>query len=674
MAIHVLVVNAQLSFVVNLKKGLERAGAYEVHPFTAADTALDYLRYHPQDVALLDFNLPDLAGVALVERVRALQRDLPIIISPKMSTDVLNRLGVQGTTDVPISARDLIPLLLSAMKQMATLAAHIEETESLALTRPDTSPITVDPSVFQEGKALPTTEPDISSLDSVLVKIGGFEGGETLEFVLTDHPEKVLTILDEAERPPAEPSILERLAAEEPPMPDFEDSGTIGDLRLGMTDSNLHEVLKILRPAEPAPRRLPPLPPVDEETAEHESSTEIPAQTILETTLDESTPIEALLEQAGIDEPEFLLEVPPEYTTPTTEAAQSQPVLDPQTLETDRYSRPMPRFPIEEEPALPPDDETGVFDPREAQELEMDFERLAAFEPRPALANGDVSAPMVIPTSGDEDPLLARLALHLTQSSLELTAEATVLARDGQIVSYAGTLPREEIEDLRAVIADDWQANLNEARVRFITFASSGKDYMLYSRRTDGGYTLSMIFSGTTPLRVIRRQGQRLIDALYAVPEPAVAENNIVETPAPAPVVQAAIVETPAAEPSTKAVIKPAVAVTPYTYLWLLRDPKEALSTEAMHGITQGLRQQMAGLGWETRTLQVAEDYVYLVVDAPDETPPPDIVRDLKRRAALLVEDDADPSVLWADSYLVVTPGRELTTEEIQQFIAFERM
>ena len=57
--------------------------------------------------------------------------------------------------------------------------------------------------------------------------------------------------------------------------------------------------------------------------------------------------------------------------------------------------------------------------------------------------------------------------------------------------------------------------------------------------------------------------------------------------------------------------------------------------------------------------------------------PPPEIIRDLKRRSAQIAAA-LDPSLpaseLWADSYLVVTSGQSLDDEEIQQFINFQRM
>jgi REP element-mobilizing transposase RayT len=158
-----------------------------------------------------------------------------------------------------------------------------------------------------------------------------------------------------------------------------------------------------------------------------------------------------------------------------------------------------------------------------------------------------------------------------------------------------------------------------------------------------------------TPLRDIRRQGKRLVDALLTVPE--------------AP--PKTIPELPIAEPVDD------VVRTPFAYVWVLRDAKAHLDDAASQAIIAGLNIQMREKQWDIQTLQVHEDYVYLLADVPGEDPAYQIIRDLKRRSAEIAHAQNSSFVsdgLWADSYLVVTPGRELDTEEIQQFISFERM
>lgn len=327
---------------------------------------------------------------------------------------------------------------------------------------------------------------------------------------------------------------------------------------------------------------------------------------------------------------------------------------------------------------IAPQDTEGLWHDLPEQDFNTQFEMMAAFEVHgeTGVASGALYAEMPVeppaqpaepappeppapvpePASAEE-AYLAQLALSLTEASLELTAEATLLARDKQIVAYAGRMPVEEIEELRETIADDWDAAPGEARIRFITAPGSGRDYMLFSRRTEDDFALSLIFAGTTPLRDIRRQGKRLVDALLSVPEPEVAPK-----PPPAP---------PMVESSEVA------TRTPYACVWLLRDPNAHLDPAVSQAVTAGLNVQMREQGWTIQTLQVHEDYVYLLADIPGETPAYQIVRDLKHRSAEIAHAQ-NPTYtdngLWADSYLVVTPGRELDIEEIQQFINFERM
>jgi REP element-mobilizing transposase RayT len=197
---------------------------------------------------------------------------------------------------------------------------------------------------------------------------------------------------------------------------------------------------------------------------------------------------------------------------------------------------------------------------------------------------------------------------------------------------------------------------------------------MLYSLKTDEGFTLSLIFAGTTPLRVIRRQGQRLATALQAVPD------ELVEEMPPAPAVEDVPPPVTAEEaPAAVEVRKPpeVKVLTAFTYVWLLRDPDLRLSQAAAQAIHAGLSIQLGELGWRIKALHAGEDNVYLLADVPGDAPAQQIVRDLKRRSADIAHAQnptLDPTTLWADSYFVLTPGRELDMDEIAEFINFERM
>jgi CheY-like chemotaxis protein/REP element-mobilizing transposase RayT len=317
-------------------------------------------------------------------------------------------------------------------------------------------------------------------------------------------------------------------------------------------------------------------------------------------------------------------------------------------------------FPAEETIASEP----GEFDWGEAAPIPE-----TAFEPPAEVAEPIAEAPVA-----SDDARIAQLALNLTQASLELTAEATLLTSQGEVVASAGHLAPEDLEELSRIIANDWEAHDEGARIRYINLPSSGRDYMLYSLKTDEGFTLSLIFAGTTPLRIIRRQGQRLAGALQAVPEESVEEAQaapLMEAIAP----PAAVEETPL----PVAVRQPpeVKVLTAYTYVWILRDPNMQLSQSAQQAIHAGLSVQLGEVGWRVKARQVAEDHVYLLADVPGDTPAQQIVRELKRRSAEIARAQnptLDAASLWADSYFVLTPGRELDMDEIAEFINFERM
>jgi DNA-binding NarL/FixJ family response regulator/REP element-mobilizing transposase RayT len=625
-----------------------------------------------------------------------------------------------------------------------------------------------------------------------------------MDFVFTSGMDSLLREIEKTKTGPLppEPSTLQKLAEEEPPMPTLDEGGTVSDLMLGVSDRGFRNVLAMLRgeefddleasgaseqsvsreeayaaffgavtgreslpeeqedPAQIRSRqRAADVPHFDfdavEDTADDDATV---AQVILKTALDDTAlpggfsinrlmsdienrlsmhkfnirPLPSWDMDTGafrtatdpeIKEPPFLPEeLPPgeevsalpelgntttSFTGRTTrpspatlEATESEPEEVSTARDSADYLQPtMPTAPgdlpeadfnltestseapavlpeapeLETEYDLSPQETPEAVEPVAYDTWDMppaEVPEMAPVEDMPAPAEeawsealveeiweAEPEAP-VVEAGPQEDAYIAQLALHLTQVSLELSAEGTLLTRDGEIVGYAGHLLQEDAMELNQAVANDWDANPEGARVRFITLPSSGKEYMLYSIRTENNLTLSMIFAGSTPLRVIRQQGQRLAQALESVPE-------VVEEP-------------PAPEPPPAAAIVPApdVPIATYAYLWMLHDPDGPLDENARQAISAGLTKQLRERGWIVNSLQVEEDYVYLLADVPGETPSQEVMRDLKQRSADLVHavnPDVEADRLWADGYFILTPGRALAVEEIQEFINFQR-
>lgn len=56
------------------------------------------------------------------------------------------------------------------------------------------------------------------------------------------------------------------------------------------------------------------------------------------------------------------------------------------------------------------------------------------------------------------DAYAAHAALHLTQMSLELSAEGTILSREGQVIAFAGQISEGDVVALQDAIGHDWNA------------------------------------------------------------------------------------------------------------------------------------------------------------------------------------------------------------------------
>ena len=257
-------------------------------------------------------------------------------------------------------------------------------------------------------------------------------------------------------------------------------------------------------------------------------------------------------------------------------------------------------------------------------------------------------------SSSDRDPYLAQLAVTMTRVMSEMTADATVLTRSNRIVAFSGNFSLEEFRAIRGSIADDWGAQDQQSRIRFIKVPDSGADYMLNSRGTVGDHTLTMIFAGGKQLSEIRRQGDRMLSALAAVPagEPLTAEVELDESIADAQ-----------------------DSRTPIAFVWMVADSALLLRRSVAEQLVFWLEVQLNALNWRVHRLDVHQDFIYLFADAPGRASPDSLVRTVMDRSRLIAcsEDKSLPAQLWADAYLVLQPGRELSQRELRNFIQFAR-
>jgi DNA-binding response OmpR family regulator/REP element-mobilizing transposase RayT len=114
---------------------------------------------------------------------------------------------------------------------------------------------------------------------------------------------------------------------------------------------------------------------------------------------------------------------------------------------------------------------------------------------------------------------VSRAAQHLTRLSFEVSAQAALLIRDGQLWAYSGQLPQEAARELAQFVIQDREQNqpFNTSSgdlARFIKLETTGDEIMLYAMHLDEEMILALAFDALTPFSRIRAQAGRLARAL----------------------------------------------------------------------------------------------------------------------------------------------------------------
>lgn len=467
---------------------------------------------------------------------------------------------------------------------------------------------------------------------------------ERAESAALDGEPDTAALADDVEQPEPDVALETSAAWSEPAPPDEAEAETTYDADWGELEAVDAEELTWMDEPVPPETAAEPSEPLEEERWAQEDALEglgpWPVVELPDESTDESVP-------------------PPPTETPEPERAaawgaylEELPAQSP----PDEVDEP-PVYMGERLPELPavelPEFDTALFDTSFNQLAAFDFPDAEVLQFQPQVGARPV-----------DDPRIAQVALSLTHASLESTAEATLLTHHGQIIGFAGDLTREDLEELRQAVSQ-WDNDIEQAHVGFVTLASNNRVVMVYTCRTVGELALSMIFAGSTPLRDIRRQGKRMVEALESTPEPEVALQNLT------PIIEIRRAGETAPEPAD---VGPLVA---QGALWLLADPNVALDEEAAEALSAGMQLQLAEQHWRVHAIEAREDYVYVFADMPAERPQAEIVSELKQRAGTILRAVApalDAGTLWSDGYMVVSPGRLLEHDEIQDFVNFERM
>ena len=625
---HMILVTQNVRFAIEIKRALEERGDFQVTTAASARNAIDFLREQSADLLLLDTDDLPIAPDIMIDLARARAADIAIVLAPDRPE--LRQLAVErqlaGVVDMPVLARALLPILQAALARRPQSLPPLPATAQLPSQDTLAIESLVDDVVGEEAALSytrrrlqasyellnPPQTSEASTERTVLeVQIAPADDADTVRF----HTLRIADELDESTLASA-------------------DGDTVRDLARRLSTEQSGQAL----PSDPSP----PDPQLEDSAA---------FQDLLNTLLDESTQLDDLKLESLFDTTREFPGAPGSGAVPRW-LREADAFIDEPSFLQDILPR-LEAAPADTTAPVPPD--TEVSPPPQpapsppAPQLDEETIPSAHLPELEETAQDEAWLPL---SSQDKDPLTAQLALTMTQSMTELTADASVLTRGNRIHAFSGELPLEKFRALRQVIADDWAAPGDNSRLRFIRLPESSADYMLYSRGTIAGYCLTLIFAGGRELRDIRQQGDSLLQALRSAPTAA-----------------------PDADAAPESAPAPDAPKQPFAFVWLLAEPGLPLRKPVAEQLLFWLEVQLNSLGWTIHRLDVHGDFVYLYADVPGDAAPDALIRNVMERSRQIAcaEDAALPKQLWADAYLVLQPGRAMSERELGSFLQFAR-
>ncbi len=302
MITRVLFVDSDARALARIKVALEQAGPYEASVFVTGRAALEHAADQPPAIAIIALNVTDIPPTVLASRLRTIVPGLPILLRAPADTDrqILQTIDAQGMVEGGYTVRNLIPQVNTLARSDEAPPAAQPGLPPRAARPPAPPPPAPEPApaaAFDSGTPVLRGHPDddMSTFDEVLRAIEPDQPPaaddsfrQLVESMRAPAPpaplphrrEKLASWatgddsmppdveLSVAGVPGAEDVLFQRIRAEEPPMPDLEDSGTVSDL-IAVTDFNAHRseapVVAIPEEMIAAEEALPELLPSEEE-------------------------------------------------------------------------------------------------------------------------------------------------------------------------------------------------------------------------------------------------------------------------------------------------------------------------------------------------------------------------------------------------------------------------
>lgn len=114
---HILAVDDDPSITALLQRGLRYEG-FSVATAASAEEALSLAQQHPPDLAILDIMLPGLDGLALLQRLRAADEQLPVLFLTGRDAPADQVLGLEAGADDYVVKPFTLAVLLARVRAL----------------------------------------------------------------------------------------------------------------------------------------------------------------------------------------------------------------------------------------------------------------------------------------------------------------------------------------------------------------------------------------------------------------------------------------------------------------------------------------------------------------------------------------------------------------------------
>ena len=219
MPTQVLLIDPDISFIINLKQALEGTGDFAVTVSGSGEATIELVRERNFDVAVIAFNLPDMDVMQCIAQLHYVQPRTPVILAPSSAQeqDRARFINAQGILPKPFKARDLIPYMRSVLTRTQNLQQPGTETDDFV---PPEMPAALRHLLPEQDDAPPAPEEDFDR-EAVLDEFEAFDHSPSDALDWEEHDDTsslggTSLIDDEDEQSPARTRALDDMDEDEP--------------------------------------------------------------------------------------------------------------------------------------------------------------------------------------------------------------------------------------------------------------------------------------------------------------------------------------------------------------------------------------------------------------------------------------------------------------------------